>query len=465
MPQARFVRLLSMSVLVLVLFMSLVTPAYAATISPNIFTDEDTPNSDCSLREAIKAAYNDANYNGCLRPGSGSGDTVSLAAGTYTLSASLGTINYNTADSGTQGDLIIQGASKSTTIIDGDDTFRLLNFSASSSEQTTINDLTVQDGGGAGPGGCINAVNGTLHLNRVLFNSCTTTGNGGGIAGEGVTVNLTDVDLTNNHADGDGGGAYSNTAGTKLKYNHTGTSVFTFSGNTATNGGAIFIDNSTDLEVLGQFHFVGNSATGFGGAVYAGGSSHLVISGSTQNVDGPSNPMGAVYQNSAATGSALYWNSSNGSSSITDICFGGNSQYSVFSTVGHKVDGVGNWWSSTWGPLVEYANYLYTHAGTYPTCTNGGYATTFCTASAVSQGDSASGDGTQASNNLGTVVGMNGAVAMNFSPTQPGTWGDGWDNSPAASGNFVTTKPGWSGCGTCSPVSAIDQTARVCSGF
>ncbi|MFV8819789.1 IPTL-CTERM sorting domain-containing protein [Haliea sp. E17] len=41
-------------------------PAYAATITVNVGSDEDAANGSCSLREAIIAANTDADYNGCV---------------------------------------------------------------------------------------------------------------------------------------------------------------------------------------------------------------------------------------------------------------------------------------------------------------------------------------------------------------------------------------------------------------
>ena len=39
--------------------------AGAATITPDVLTDEDTNNASCSLREAVTAANTDGDYNGC----------------------------------------------------------------------------------------------------------------------------------------------------------------------------------------------------------------------------------------------------------------------------------------------------------------------------------------------------------------------------------------------------------------
>jgi CSLREA domain-containing protein len=58
----------------------------AGTIVVNTFADEydTTPNSTCSLREAVQSIIDDSSFGGCVNPGN-VGDTVQLQEGTYTL--------------------------------------------------------------------------------------------------------------------------------------------------------------------------------------------------------------------------------------------------------------------------------------------------------------------------------------------------------------------------------------------
>ena len=92
--------------------------AHAATIVVNTTDDEyNTDPAECSLREAIQAAYEDASFGGCTA-GSGT-DTITLPAGTYTLTiAGAGTGN-SSGDLDFAGNVTINGAGASTTIIDG----------------------------------------------------------------------------------------------------------------------------------------------------------------------------------------------------------------------------------------------------------------------------------------------------------------------------------------------------------
>jgi len=65
------------------------TPAvHAATITPNIFADEVTANTDCSLREAIMSINAGVDIGGCVHSTNAYGinDTINIPEGTYTLS-------------------------------------------------------------------------------------------------------------------------------------------------------------------------------------------------------------------------------------------------------------------------------------------------------------------------------------------------------------------------------------------
>src|SRR6266566_1565035 len=57
------------------------------TITVNTTVDEYNAGADCSLREAIKTANDDADFGGCVRVlgGPGSVDRILLPAGTYLL--------------------------------------------------------------------------------------------------------------------------------------------------------------------------------------------------------------------------------------------------------------------------------------------------------------------------------------------------------------------------------------------
>jgi len=64
---------------------SMATPATAeaAVIAPNVFTDDNVENGNCTLREAIRAANLDTAVDAC--PAGSGADTVQLQAETHTL--------------------------------------------------------------------------------------------------------------------------------------------------------------------------------------------------------------------------------------------------------------------------------------------------------------------------------------------------------------------------------------------
>lgn len=468
MLNGKFIRITAVTVLMLLSFMTMVTPAFAATISPNIFTDEDShpaAGAGCSLREAIRAAFNNADYGGCTRVGGGANDTINLAAGMYSLT--LGTIVWDTnlGGGGGPGDLEIDGASTATTIIDGTDSFRLFDVTLTGGNLVNWIDFTIQDGGGTGvDGGALRLNGGNLDMTRVMLRSNNTTGNGGAIWIFSARIDFVDTELYDNSAANGGAIFTPNVEQNTSKLYFTSASIdYKLVRNVASgDGGAVYL-GSGDLQMYGDWHYEFNRAIGGnGGAIYATRDAKLEISGATQvNGDGPgAGQMGIVFGNSAGgTGSALYWDSSDSSSSMTDICFAGNSEYSVFSTIGHKVSAPDNWWSSPYGPLIQQArnDYVAFNNGAI-TCADGNYPTSYCTAAAFSNGDSISGAGGQAAcQNCGA-----GEVAMGVSTQLPDAWGDGVDNNPPNNGDFLLANPGDDGCVTCQPASAIDPTAIAC---
>jgi uncharacterized repeat protein (TIGR01451 family) len=121
--------------------------AFAATINVN-------PGQG-TLSSAVSSAIN--------------GDTLNLATGTYTESASI-TVNKN---------LTISGSGEDNTIIDGQDKHQI--FDISQGYTVTIENLCIQDGKSSGTGGAINN-KGTLILNscEIAYNNASNGANAGG---------------------------------------------------------------------------------------------------------------------------------------------------------------------------------------------------------------------------------------------------------------------------------------------
>jgi hypothetical protein len=210
--------------------------------------DETLVNGETSLREAINQAT--------------SGDTIMLAAGTYSLSlAGIG------EDSGLLGDLDIDKeltiiGSGTTTIIDGSGLDRI--FEVHSAGNLTLRDLNLTGGSATGnsdhgKGGAIfvNQNSSILSLERVVVDGNIAT-QGGAIYNDGVIV-LTDVVISHNGDSGttDGGGIYNTRTATLERV--------TLEANRANQGGGIFNDN---VITLTNVTLSGNQASVQGGGIY-----------------------------------------------------------------------------------------------------------------------------------------------------------------------------------------------------
>ena len=184
-------------------------PAYAATISVGSTADDATTNGNCTLREAIIAANTDAARDAC--PAGSGADTITVPAGTYTLT--IPEVTPNAPRDATVGDLditgptTINGAGVRTTSVDGgsapfnDRIFE--NFAT-----TTISGLTVTGGhpriGDARGGGLRNNAN-TLTLDKIAVMANTAVYHAG-ILGQGGTLNVTNSTVSGNSAFETGGG-------------------------------------------------------------------------------------------------------------------------------------------------------------------------------------------------------------------------------------------------------------------
>ncbi len=153
-----------------------------------------------------------------------------------------------------------------------------------------ISDLTIADFAVAGNGGGINDNGGSLTITNVNFTGDSAAGGGGfynlgtvSVEGASFTNNhaasggaidnqhdltLTTSTLVGNNATGDGGGLFS--TGPALE-------VFgcTLAGNTATEGGGVWVDASSELVTLLNSTLSGNTATNSGGGLANQGTATL----------------------------------------------------------------------------------------------------------------------------------------------------------------------------------------------
>jgi hypothetical protein len=272
-------------------------------------------NGRCSLREAIINANNDAATHPDCPAGTGD-DTIIIPAGIYILSdATAPNEDFSvTGDLDIHSNITLQGAGASATILDGNQTDRVLHV-ATSSAVVVVNDLTIRNGrspaGADNPIGCTSGVCysngedgspgggifsvGTLTLNRVLVidnqtgdggnggdlscsspeDGCSTIGgNGGdgaGIASSGPSLTIHNSVIQDNRT-GNGGVAGAN--------NCIGGATCSVLSSQQGDGGGINMRGGNDLTMT--LSHVSHNSGGFGGGVSCEGTCTITQS-SIQN--------------------------------------------------------------------------------------------------------------------------------------------------------------------------------------
>jgi predicted outer membrane repeat protein len=186
--------------------------------------------------------------------GAQSGDTLTLCAGTWTLSSAV-VINKS---------LILIGAGDEATILDGDNATRVLQIPYPVTP-VTLQDLTVTRGiNGSGNGGGIYNEVSALNLYGVRVTDSTASSGGGGIYNDGGDLTLrAGSRVTGNFSGSDGGGIYNHIGGTTLE---AGSLV---SGNTAGgSGGGIYSNEHSILQLRAGSRVSGNTAATVGGGIH-----------------------------------------------------------------------------------------------------------------------------------------------------------------------------------------------------
>jgi len=166
------------------------------------------------------------------------------------------------------------------TILDGGGNGSTLLFNAyDATGSLTLQDLTLQNGGGVQSGGALKANSwgnngkGDVVLERVLIRDSSSTMNGGGVYVAAASVTLDQVQISGNSttADGYGAGAYLNSETVTISR-----SVWERNGSDSAandHGGALYLGNSVRQVSITDSHFSENGAAVSGGAIYANVSS------------------------------------------------------------------------------------------------------------------------------------------------------------------------------------------------
>ncbi|VAW40712.1 hypothetical protein MNBD_CHLOROFLEXI01-4317 [hydrothermal vent metagenome] len=230
--------------------------AYAATFIVNISFDENDGvcDSSCSIRDAIFVA--------------GDGDDITIPAGSYTLSATNGSLIVTE-------NIIFNGNSATDTFIDAMGSSSVISVTAGT---VIFNNLTLQNGAameGAGMHISGGATNVTLSNSVVVSNNATT--DGGGLFVQSGVLTLQDSEVVTNTAVSDGGGIYLNRGTLTVDNSNVNFNV-------SDRAGGIFVNDDTASATLNSGEISFNTAniisdTFSGGGIYVAAGSAIINGG------------------------------------------------------------------------------------------------------------------------------------------------------------------------------------------
>jgi predicted outer membrane repeat protein len=158
-----------------------------------------------------------------------------------------------------------------------------------------------------------------LSIKDSVFDSNTATGNGGAIANTFSNTTVTDTTFTGNKADGLGGAIYNDGADNQGVLSNIKLATSTFTGNSATSGGAIY--NNGDVTIT-DTSFTNNTATENGGAIFS--NTDLTIAAANENV--------VFSGNKAADGADIYMNTTineDGSKNTPNLALNASNEKSI----------------------------------------------------------------------------------------------------------------------------------------
>ena len=243
--------------------------ANAATITVTTTSDEFGSGVNCSLREAVKSANDNANFGTCAHSGSYGTDLILLPPGTYELTiAGIDEDADASADLDILSNVTISATGSTPTIRGNSAGYSGRLIQVHSPAVATIKNVTlgIASVPGGRAGGCVRVETGaTFSLVNTNVSNCSADGNAGGILNMGTMTITGGQILTNTTAGADG-------------------------------GGGIFVDNGATL-FMSNTRIAGNSATaalGLGAGIYCDSGSKVSILDST------------VERNTAAEGAGLY---------------------------------------------------------------------------------------------------------------------------------------------------------------
>lgn len=237
--------------------------AHAATLNVNTGNDIIAANSLCTFSEAIQNINDQAQTNTDCAAGNGSSDTIVLLPGTVTLTADAPEI---------ERDVIINGAGKNSSFLDGNNfQFRGITSDTSGSPITiTLSNFTVRRSSNVGQttnggGAYFSNANVTLQSMRFTDNQTDAVAGsygGGFMVGPAGDVTISDSNFDNNRA-GTGGGFYVGLVGYDFSLSNS-----EISDNLADSGGGGGAHVSAENITITDSNVFGNTVANFD---YAGG--------------------------------------------------------------------------------------------------------------------------------------------------------------------------------------------------
>ncbi|MCK6566326.1 MAG: sortase [Anaerolineales bacterium] len=285
----------------------------------------------CSLREAIINANNDAAVNPDCGAGTGA-DTIVFSGAVGTITVAIAALPNITDVDG----LTIDGGG--TVTVDGGGAFRIFNVTGGA---FAVQNITLSNGQVNGNGGAILYAGGvgltvsssTFNANRTITNPVN---NGGAVYHTNGTLAISNSVFDGNYTQNDGGAVYiANGVGTMTILN----SVFTNQNNAAIDNGAALHLLAGTLEINGG-NFTGNHTTnGDGGAIFQDGGSLTVGNtasvsfinnsssgngGAISNDAGDLTVTGTFTGNSGSYGGALFYTTAAGTFTVSNSTFTNN---------------------------------------------------------------------------------------------------------------------------------------------
>ncbi|MCP4544082.1 MAG: CSLREA domain-containing protein [Chloroflexi bacterium] len=199
--------------------------ALADGITVDTTVDQSGTGTECSLREAIRAASINAPYGGCVPTAAPGPDTITFNAGLSGGTIVLGSQLVVSSTMEINGNVPIT--------VSGNSTVRV--FAIDAGGAVTMTHLSIANGNTALDGGGILVQTGAAaFVNGCLLRNNTAGLNGGGIQNNGGVLTVVNSTFVQNQATTNGGGGINNANGGLLRLGNS-----TFLGNGANFGGAL----------------------------------------------------------------------------------------------------------------------------------------------------------------------------------------------------------------------------------